>query len=115
MRSTFTASLLCLSLILGCAGNGAGSSSNGSQTRARIDNDTSLDMDIYVVRESGATRLGFVPANQTATFNLTRGVLAGAVSVRFEARPVRRSGRPVGSELFPVNPGDEVTWHIPAQ
>jgi hypothetical protein len=115
MRSAFTASLLCLSLVLGCAGNTAGSSANDTRTRARIDNDTSLDMDIYVVRQSGATRLGFVPANQTATFELTRGILAGAVSVRFEARPVRQSGRPVGSELFPVNPGDEVTWHIPAQ
>lgn len=115
MRSTITASLLLLSLTLGCAGNTATQSDSGTRTRARIENDTSLNMDIYVVRQSGATRLGFVPANESATFELTPGILAGAVSVRFEARPVRQSGRPVGSELFPVTRGDEIVWTIPAQ
>jgi hypothetical protein len=115
MRPTMTASLLLLSLALGCAGNSATQSDSGTRTRARIENNTSLDMDIYVLRQSGATRLGFAPANQSATFELTPGILAGAVSLRFQARPVRQSGRTVESELFPVTSGDDIVWTIPAQ
>jgi hypothetical protein len=114
MRSPVTASLLLLSLTLGCAANTA-TSGGGETTRARIENNSSLDMDIYVLRQAGATRLGFVSSNDTARFELTPGVLAGAVSLRFEARPARRSGRPVVSELFQVRSGDEITWSIPAQ
>ena len=115
MRSTITASLLLLSFGLGCAGNTATTSGDGTTTRARIENNSSLDMDIYVVRQAGATRLGFVSSNDTARFDLTPGVLAGAVSLRFEARPARQGGRPVVSELFQVTRGDEIVWSIPAQ
>ena len=126
MRLSFTGSLLLLSLALGCAGNAASTekpapadtaapADNGDKARARIENNTSLDMDIYVVRQSGPTRLGFVPANQSATFELPAAIIAGSAAIRFEARPVRGSGRPVGSEIFPVNDGNQITWTIPAQ
>jgi hypothetical protein len=115
MRSSITATLLLLSITLGCAGNSTTASGGGNTTRARIENNSSLDMDIYVVQQTGATRLGFVPANDTARFELTPGILAGAVSLRFEARPVRRSGRSMVSELFQVTPGDEIVWSVPGQ
>ena len=73
-------------------------------------------MDIYVYRQAGSSgRLGYVPANQTVTFSLPPGLVAGAVSVWFEARPVRGSGQTVTSEQFAVHGGDELTWSIPAQ
>ena len=115
MRSAITASFLLLSLTLGCAGNTATASGGGNTPRARIENNSSLDMDIYVLRQTGATRLGFVSANDTARFDLPAGVLAGAASIRFEARPARHGGRTVDSELFPVNQGDEIVWSIPGQ
>ena len=127
MRLSVSGSLLLLSLTLGCASSGAKSGDNpapadnppptqgGEHPRARIENNSSLDMDIYVVRQSGPTRIGFVPANQSATFELPPGIVAGSAAVRFEARPVRGSGRPVGSEIFPINDGSEITWTIPAQ
>jgi hypothetical protein len=114
MRSSVTATLLLLSITLGCAGNSA-TASGGNTTRERIENNSSLDMDIYVIRQTGATRLGFVPANDTARFELTPGILAGSVSFRFEARPVRQSGRSMVSELFQVTPGDEIAWSVPGQ
>ena len=115
MGSRFTLSLLLLLLGAGgCAGNQA--SGDNPPARARIENDTSLDMDIYLHRQSGpANRLGFVPAGQTVEFDLPKALMAGAVSVRFEARPVRRGGRTVFSDLFGVQPGDVVEWSIPAQ
>jgi hypothetical protein len=121
MRLSLTGSLLLLTLTLGCASSGAKPGDNptpaqaGDKPRARIENNSSLDMDIYVVRQSGPTRIGFVPANQSATFELPAAIVAGSAAIRFEARPVRGSGRPVGSEIFPVNGGAEITWTIPAQ
>jgi len=115
MRSRLTLSLLLLLLGSGaCAGNQP--STDNQPARARIENDTSLDLDIYIHRQSGsASRLGFVPAGQTVEFDLATPLTAGAVSVRFEARPVRRSGRSVFSELFGTQPGELVEWSIPAQ
>ena len=127
MRLSICGSLLLLSLAVGCAGHSSGPSdnpapagdsvpdANGERPKARIENNSSLDMDIYVVRQSGPTRLGFVPANQSSTFDLPAAIIAGSPAIRFEARPVRGSGRPVGSEIFPVNDGNQITWTIPAQ
>jgi hypothetical protein len=86
------------------------------QARVRIDNRASLDMDIYLLRGGGqALRLGFVPGGEKSTFALPPTLTAGAVSITFEARPVRRSGQAVRSEPFRVSPGEEITWSIPPQ
>ena len=86
------------------------------QTRARIENRASLDMEIYVVRGDGQRhRLGFLPGGETATFALPPTLTAGATSITFEARPVRRSGEPVTSEPFGVHGGEEITWSISPQ
>lgn len=88
---------------------------SGDQLRARIENRASVDMDIYVVRSDGdRIRLGFVPGGETAMFALPPTVTAGA-SISFEARPVRRSGETVISELFGVHTGEEIAWSISPQ
>lgn len=127
MRLSIPGSLLFLSLMVGCASHNPAPSdkpapaedtvpdAGGDHPKARIENNSSLDMDVYVVRQSGASRIGFVPANQSATFELPAAIIAGSPAIRFEARPVRGSGRPVGSEIFPVNDGNQITWTIPAQ
>jgi hypothetical protein len=84
--------------------------------RVRIENRASLDMDIYVVRSDGQrARLGFVPGGDSAVFALPTAVTAGATSIRFEARPVRRSGQSVVSEPFGAHEGEEITWSVPPQ
>ena len=50
-----------------------------------------------------------------ATFALPAAITAGATSVTFEARPVRRSGQAVVSEPFGVHEGEEITWSVPPQ
>ena len=110
--------LLCF-LIVSCssgAPNSTPSPETGDELRARIENRSSLDMDIYVVRSADqGHRLGFIPGGETATFALPPSVTAGAVSITFEARPVRRSGQPVSSEPFGVHGGEEIFWSIPPQ
>lgn len=86
------------------------------QPRVRIENRASVDMDVYLIRnDEQRQRLGFVAGGETATFGLPVTLTAGAVSIRFEARPVRRSGQTVTSEPFAVSRGEEITWSISPQ
>jgi hypothetical protein len=72
-------------------------------------------MDIYVIRTDGQRhRIGFLSGGQTATFALPATVTAGATSITFEARPVRRSGQTVTSEPFGVHE-EEIVWSISPQ
>jgi len=112
--------LFLVLLTISCSSGGSPDTTpnpdTGDQPRARIENRASLDMDIYVVRnERERIRLGFVPGDETAVFALPARVTAGATSIRFEARPVRRAGEPVVSELFGVRTGEEIVWSIPPQ
>ncbi len=107
---------LLMLLTAACVGGNPGSPEPTEQTRARIENRASLDMDIYVRRNDGrVSRLGLAPGGETTSFALPATVSAGAAWVRFEARPVRESGQPVVSEPFPVRMGDEISWSVPPQ
>jgi hypothetical protein len=107
--------LLLLTCLAACRAS-PGSADPSNQTRARIENRSSLDVDIYVRRNDGRdTRLGFVPGGETTTFALPPAITAGAAWVRFDARPVRASGEPVLSEPFPVQMGEEISWSVPPQ
>ena len=107
--------LLILTCLVACH-TSPGSTDPSNQTRARIENRSSLDADIYVRRNDGRdTRLGFAPASETTTFPLPAGITAGAAWIRFEARPVRGSGEPVLSEPFQVRMGEAIPWSVPPQ
>ena len=108
--------LLLVLVLTACATGNPGSADPSNQTRARIENRSSLDVDIYVRRNDGRdSRLGFVSGGETATFALPPTITAGAAWVRFEARPVRGSGQAVASEPFPVQMGEEISWSVPPQ
>jgi hypothetical protein len=99
-----------------CLGGTPGSPDPSEQTRARIENRSSVDMDIDVRRNDGrVSRLGFASGGETTTFALPPTLTAGAAWIRFEASPVRQSGEPVVSEPFPVRMGEEISWSIPPQ
>lgn len=119
MPAFLRAPALLLVLLTACSSGRSSNSTpapdSGDQLRARIENRASVDMDIYAVRSDGERiRLGFVPGGDTAVFALPPTVTAGA-SIRFEARPVRRSGERVLSELFGVHTGEEIAWSISPQ
>lgn len=107
---------LLLLLCAACRSAVPGSVEPADQTRARIENRASLDIDIFVRRDDGRVgRLGFAPENETTTFALPTSLTAGTSWIRFEARPVRSSGEPVVSEPFPVRMGEEISWSVPPQ
>lgn len=99
---------------IACHSGTPGTAAPADQTRARIENYNSVDVDIYVRRSDGrVSRLGFAPGSQTVTFALPIALTAGAPWIQFEARP-SRGGQGAVSEQFPVKPGDEITWSVPA-
>ncbi|HET6798120.1 MAG TPA: hypothetical protein VFH40_13250 [Gemmatimonadales bacterium] len=115
MKPFRTATLLILTAA-SCHSATAGSPEPSSQTRAKIENRASLDMDIAVRRSDGRlSRLGLAPGGETTTFALAPSITAGAAWIRFEAKPVRTSGRAEVSEPFPVHAGDEIVWSVSPQ
>ena len=116
MPNLFRTPVLLLLLTLACIGGNPGNPEPDEQTRARIENRASLDMDIFVRRNDGrVSRLGLAPGNETTSFALPASLTAGAAWIRFEGRPVRQSGEPVVSEPFPVRMGEEISWSVPPQ
>jgi len=115
----FRTHVLLLLLAVACAGGTSGNNQSpepGDQTRARIENRASLDMDIFVRRNDGrVSRLGLAPGGETTSFALPTSVTAGAAWIRFEARPVRRGGDPVVSDPYQVRMGEEISWSVSPQ
>jgi hypothetical protein len=97
-----------------CAANQSEESDPSLQGRLEVENRSSYDMDLYVASErGGSVRLGLAPASETTTFRLTPGLLAGAGTIRFQARPVRGGSEPVLSDPYKVRPGELIAWSIP--
>ena len=116
MPASLRLSAILLVLATACHSGTPGTPTPADQTRVRVENTNSVDMDIYVRRSEGRViRLGFVPAAQTATFALPTAVTAGTPWIQLEARPARGSGETAVSEQFPVKQGDEITWSVPPQ
>jgi hypothetical protein len=116
MLATLRRPALIFILAAACHSGAPGGTAPENQTRARIENRASFDMDIAVRRNDGrVSRLGFVPGGQTAVFALPPSLTAGASWIRFEATPVRSSGEPEVSEPFPVTMGAEISWSVPPQ
>lgn len=117
MRTLFRATLPYLAAALAaCATTTAGSDTDPTgAARLTVENRSSLDMDLYAVQDRRETRLGFLAAGETAAFPLPPGLISGGGSLQFEARPARRSGSTVPSELYLVRAGDDIAWSIPPQ
>ncbi len=84
-------------------------------TTLNVDNQGSLDMDVYVTRSpvGQRIRLGTATSNTTTRMVIPRDIMFGAAtSLRFIADPIGGTRRSVSSEIL-VNPGDVVTLQIP--
>jgi hypothetical protein len=100
-----------------CATHQAGDdSAPAPQSRVQVENNSSVDMDLYVRRQGASpARLGLAPAAETTTFGLAAALLVGAGLIRFEARPLGKRGEAVVSEPFSAGRGEELHWSIPPQ
>ena len=117
---------IVLALALGTLGGAAacartssasagGMSSPEQATTVKVENQGSLDMDVYVLRApvGQRIRLGTATANSTTRMTIPSYVLLGSnTSLRFIADPIGGTRPSVSSEIL-VSRGDEVTLQIP--
>ncbi len=107
---------LALAVTLAACGGRAEMPTPGSaqpQTTLEVQNQASLDMTIYAIREGGERRrLGTAIAHQTTKFTIPYTMIFGVSDLRFQADPIGSDQAPV-SEVIPVQPGDVVVMQIP--
>jgi len=118
--------MVALALGLACLGGAAACTSTSSAsaggaaapeevTTLKVDNQASLDMNVYVVRAPAGQRirLGTATAVSITKMKIPADVLIGAnTSLRFIADPIGGLRPSVSSEIL-VTKGDEVTLQIP--
>jgi hypothetical protein len=84
-----------------------------SPTILEVQNQTTADLNIYIVPESGAReRLGTATSLVTTYFTIPQRHLLGVVSLRFQAASIGAT-RTLLSERIAVIPGDTVLLTIP--
>lgn len=106
---------LVVLLLAACGGRATmpGPGDDQAPTTLEVDNRSSLDMTIYVIREGGArTRLGSATAHLTTRFTIPDRLMFGITSLRFQADPVGAGRTPV-TETINVQAGDTVVLQIP--
>ena len=82
------------------------------ETTVRVDNQATLDMNIYVLRGAERIRLGTVTGLSTQVLKIPKNIIFGATPLRFLADPIGSGRMPVSEEIV-VTAGDQVTLRIP--
>ena len=82
------------------------------ETTVRVENQASLDMNIYVLRGAERIRLGTVTGLSTQVLKIPKNIIFGATPLRFLADPIGSTHTPVSEEII-VTPGDQVGLRIP--
>lgn len=112
-RPTYIALLFLLLTFSGCAsGARQGAAPAQEQTTLRVQNQSWLDMNVFVLRGGQRIRLGMVPGSSTRVLVIPSNVMFGMTPLRFLADPVGSPRTPISHEIT-VRPGDQVTLIIP--
>jgi hypothetical protein len=119
IRARIVFALLAAALA-GCARHNQAEStamapSSADAAQVEVQNRSSYDMDIYLVRNGQRTRIGFAPANKSTGFTVSRAMAAGVGMTRLEAHPIRGGAEVIQSDPVAFYPGTVVTFPIPPQ
>jgi len=119
MRTGIKALVTIAALATGVAVNGCGGARQGGPrgtepaTMLQVDNQSFLDMNIYLVTSGGARiRMGTAGGNSTTTLRIPSTYVFGGTEVRFLADPIGSQRTPISQGLT-VFPGDTVRLIIP--
>ncbi len=104
--------LLVLTLALSACGANPRPGQQQERTTVRVENQSSLDMNIYVLRGAQRVRLGTATAHLTSRFTIPADLIFGITPLRFLADPIGSSRTPITDEIS-VTAGDEVILRIP--
>lgn len=120
MKRAVTRTLLALALVgasvsaSGCGGaRQGGPRGTDEATMLQVDNQSFLDMNIYLVTTGGARiRMGTANGNSTTTLRIPPTHIFGGTELRFLADPIGSNQTPI-SQGITVFPGDTVRLIIP--
>ena len=85
----------------------------GGETTLVVDNQSTLQVTVYALRDSQRQRLGTAGALATTRLRIPDNLVFGVTSLRFLVDPVGSRRTPISEEIMVVA-GDEVTLVIPA-
>ncbi|HEY0996374.1 MAG TPA: hypothetical protein VGD77_10325 [Gemmatimonadaceae bacterium] len=106
---------LALATLPACSSGtqGASRSQPIARTYVRVNNQSWLDMTVYVVRGAQKVRIGQVSSNATTRLEIPHGMISGATTLSFMVDPIG-SQRTATSFDLTVTPGETVQLTIPA-
>ncbi|MGQ0650458.1 MAG: hypothetical protein ACT4P7_23200 [Gemmatimonadaceae bacterium] len=84
------------------------------RTTLAVENQSTLDMNIYLLANAQRVRLGTVHGLSTTRLTIPPSYVFGPTPLRFLADPIGSNRTPV-SESITVSPGDEVRIIIPSR
>ena len=110
-RSIFVAASAAF---IACASSGTNASQANSQRPATVvvDNRSTLDMNIYVIRAGQRVRLGTATSLRSTKLTIPASMVFGTSMLRFLADPIGSTRSPVSEEIS-VSAGDEIGLTIP--
>ncbi len=84
------------------------------ETAVNVENQSYLDMNIYLIRSGARNRLGTVPGLSSRLFRIPPALVGGGADLQFLADPIGSNRTPISERMW-VKPGDLVELVIPAQ
>jgi len=82
------------------------------RTTLRVNNQSVLDMTVYVLKSSQRIRLGLAGGLNTTVMTIPPTVIFGSTPLRFQLDPIGSNRAPV-TETISVSEGEEVEMTIP--
>jgi hypothetical protein len=116
MRTLIRPALIAaITLTLAVCGRSAstGTPEPAGPTILVVENQSTLQMTVYVLRGAQRQRVGIAAGMRTTRLTIPDNLVFGVTSLRFEVDPLGSRQRPM-SEQITVTPGEEVTIRIPA-
>jgi hypothetical protein len=114
MRTSYRIILLALPLLAAaCAPATAPAARDAApETILVVENQSPVQVTIYVLREAHRERLGTAASLGTTRLRIPSHVLFGPTPLRFEISPLASREAPISQQITVV-PGEEVTLRIP--
>lgn len=104
--------LIMISVLGACGARRNADAEPQARTTLRVENQSTLDMNIFVLRGTERIRLGTATAHLTTHLTIPDHLIFGPTPLRFLADPIGSPRTPV-SEQITVTAGDEVVLVIP--
>jgi hypothetical protein len=78
-----------------------------------VENESTLQVTVYVLRDSQRQRLGIAEALGSTRLRIPDNIVFGATPLRFEVHPLASRATPISTQIT-VYPGDEVRLRVPS-